>query len=151
MTQTWGELLAAARRVLSDMDARRILERASGYDGAALLVHLDEDAPARAARHVETRPEPLEAGEPLQYVVGAWGFRTLDLLVDRRVLIPRPETEVVVEVAIAETRRLDRHGRLVAVDLGTGSGAIALSLAVEVGAEVWATDASPGALAVARA
>jgi len=66
------------------------------------------------------------------------------------VLIPRPETEQVVEVAIAEARRL-RASPLVAVDLGTGSGAIAGSLAVELGAEVWATDRSPDALAVARA
>jgi release factor glutamine methyltransferase len=90
-----------------------------------------------------------EQGEPLQYVVGRWGFRRLDLFVDRRVLIPRPETEVVVEEALAEARRL---GATTAVDLGTGSGAIALSLAVEeVTLRVWATEASPDAVDVARA
>ena len=90
-----------------------------------------------------------EQGEPLQYVVGRWGFRRLDLFVDRRVLIPRPETEVVVEEALVEARRL---GARTAVDLGTGSGAIALSLAVEdVELRVWATDASADAVAVARA
>ncbi|HWF17394.1 MAG TPA: HemK/PrmC family methyltransferase [Acidimicrobiales bacterium] len=97
------------------------------------------------------------AGEPLQYVFGHWPFRRLDLLVDERVLIPRPETEQVVEVALAEARRL-AAGRpsgegLVLVDAGTGSGAIALALATELGpgvvAEVWATDASTDALAVA--
>jgi len=90
-------------------------------------------------------------GEPLQYVLGRWGFRTLDLLVDRRVLIPRPETEIVAGVAVDALAALDRPG--VAVDLGTGSGAIALSLAAErwPHVEVWATDASPDALAVARA
>src|SRR5438105_5970876 len=89
------------------------------------------------------------AGEPLQYVLGRWAFRTLDLMVDRRVLIPRPETEQVVEVALAEARRL--HARI-AADLGTGSGAIALSLAAELpGVDVWATDVSADALAVARA
>ena len=90
-------------------------------------------------------------GEPLQYVLGRWGFRTLDLLVDRRVLIPRPETEVVAGLAIDALAALDRPG--VAVDLGTGSGAIALSLAAErwPHVEVWATDVSPDALAVARA
>lgn len=91
------------------------------------------------------------AGEPLQYVLGVWGFRRLDLVVDRRVLIPRPETEVVVEVALEELARQEA-GEPLAVDLGTGSGAIALSLALEVPrARVWGTDRSPEALAVARA
>lgn len=94
------------------------------------------------------------AGEPLQYVLGRWSFRGLDLEVDPRVLIPRPETEVVAEVAIAEARRATAaagdEGPFVVADLGTGSGALALALAVELdGAEVWATDASPDALAVA--
>ncbi len=103
------------------------------------------------------------AGEPLQYVFGHWSFRSLDLVVDRRVLIPRPETEQVVEVALREARRLHDAaaavsgpaGGLVAVDVGTGTGAIALSLATELGAGVlagvWAVDASADALAVAGA
>jgi release factor glutamine methyltransferase len=92
------------------------------------------------------------AGEPLQYVVGGWGFRHLDLFLDRRVLIPRPETEIVVEVAIKELGALGLGRRRLAVDLGTGSGAIGLSLAVEVpGVNVWATDISHDALAVTRA
>jgi release factor glutamine methyltransferase len=101
------------------------------------------------------------AGEPLQYVFGHWPFRRLDLFVDPRVLIPRPETEQVVEVALAEARRLAEAGGrdagvragLVVADAGTGTGAIALSLATELGsrvvAEVWATDASADALEVA--
>ena len=90
-------------------------------------------------------------GEPLQYVLGLWSFRRLELVVDRRVLIPRPETETVVEVALAELRRLGVE-RPLAVDLGTGSGAIALSIALEVpAARVWGTDRSEDALAVARA
>jgi release factor glutamine methyltransferase len=93
--------------------------------------------------------ERRRAGEPLQYVLGSWGFRTVDLLVDRRVLIPRPETEWVVEQAL---RRLPEDRPVTAVDLGTGSGAIALSIAAErPNATVVATDASPEALAVARA
>ena len=93
------------------------------------------------------------AGEPLQYVLGTWPFRTLELRVDRRALVPRPETEVVTGVALDELRHRHRPSR-VAVDLGTGTGAIALSLTVEAGAgaglEVWATDWSPEALALAR-
>ena len=87
-----------------------------------------------------------ESGEPLQYVLGRWGFRALDLAVDRRALIPRPETEVLVEVALSlcpSPRRV--------IDLGTGSGAIALSIAAECqGAEVWAVDSSSEALDLAH-
>ena len=87
------------------------------------------------------------------YVLGRWGFRRLDLMVDRRVLVPRPETEQVVEVALAELDRLGGRevGTLVA-DLGCGSGAIGLSVATErVRSTVWMTDVSDDALAVARA
>ena len=102
-----------------------------------------------------------QAGEPLQYVLGRWPFRHLELRVDPRVLIPRPETEQVVEVALDELRRAADASRprgeegQRAVDLGTGSGAIALSLALEgaalaPGLEVWATDVSAEALEVAR-
>jgi len=151
---TWRALLQdAARRLGSDLDARRIVEQASGHEGAELVVALDEPANRQAVTHLDTMIERRASGEPLQYVVGRWGFRTLDLYVDARVLIPRPETEVVVEIAVTEARALGRDTqRLVAVDLGTGSGAIALSLAVELpGATVWATEASDDALAVARA
>jgi release factor glutamine methyltransferase len=82
-------------------------------------------------------------------VLGHWAFRSLDLLVDRRVLIPRPETEIVAGAAIDELRR---GGGTNAVDLGTGSGAIALAIAVEVpAARVWGVDRSADAIAVARA
>jgi release factor glutamine methyltransferase len=104
------------------------------------------------------------AGEPLQYVLGRWSFRQLELRVDPRVLIPRPETEHVVETALDELRRAGggpgargdsrQPSPQLAVDLGTGSGAIALSLALEgavvaPGLEVWATDVSAAALDVA--
>jgi release factor glutamine methyltransferase len=103
-----------------------------------------------AARTLAAR---RRAGEPLQYVLGHWAFRSLDLLVDQRVLIPRPETEQVVEVALGEIGRPGTAVRTV-VDAGTGSGAIALSLATELSpyhpeAHVWGTDASAGALALA--
>jgi release factor glutamine methyltransferase len=105
-----------------------------------------------AARAMATR---RAAGEPLQYIFGHWPFRRLDLAVDERVLIPRPETEQVVEVALGEARRLAaiRRAGLIVADVGTGSGAIALALATELGVgalrAVGATDSSPAALAVA--
>lgn len=150
---TWRTELEHARRQLgSDLEARRMLGRASGFDRAELVRHFDDPVPARAAAFLSSMVERRQKGEPLQYVLGVWGFRQLDLVVDRRVLIPRPETEGVVDVALEELRRLGVRRRPVLVDLGTGSGAIALSLAAEVdGAVVWATDASADALAVARA
>lgn len=146
---TWRELWVQAEAALgSRVEARRIVERASGYDAAALALHLDEAVPVRAVPFMAAMVERRAVGEPLQYVVGRWGFRNLELLVDRRVLIPRPETEAVVDVALGELRGLSAP---VVVDLGTGSGAIALSLAQEVlDAQVWATDLSVDALLVAR-
>ncbi len=93
-----------------------------------------------AARMLEAMADRRAGGEPLQYVLGSWQFRALDLLVDVRALIPRPETEQVVEVALAEARRQvalqpadPGDAPLVVADLGTGTGAIALSIAVELG------------------
>ncbi|MCD9625062.1 peptide chain release factor N(5)-glutamine methyltransferase [Rhabdothermincola salaria] len=165
-TVSWRQLRAEARRRLADagpadsdpvLDARCIVERASGFEGAELVLGLDEPATERGVHFFDLMLERRLRGEPLQYVLGRWGFRTLDLFVDARVLIPRPETETVVDVALAELDRsipAARHeGRTpCVVDLGTGSGAIALSVAVERRTvEVWATDASSEALEVARA
>jgi release factor glutamine methyltransferase len=94
-------------------------------------------------------------GEPLQYVLGHWPFRTLDLEVDERVLIPRPETEELVTLALEELARLDQPAPLI-VDLGCGSGAIGLALLDElasrgVHASVVAVDSSLDALEVTKA
>ena len=132
---------------------------------------------AQAARGVAATPSEVAAvdalvdrrlaGEPLQYVLGSWAFRSLELSVDPRVLIPRPETEVVVGHALDELGRLAEEAveggalvrdEILAVDLGTGSGAIAFSLAVEgpkrvgdLDLQVWATDVDAGSLSVAAA
>ena len=150
---TWEELYRRAVEGTGEaQEARWIIEEASGERWGAASGRVPEKARDRVLSMIERR----RSGEPLQYVLGSWSFRTLDLMVDRRVLIPRPETEQVVEVALAELDRLcarpDGPARPVVVDLGTGSGAIALSVAAERrGVEVWATDASAGAAAVARA
>jgi release factor glutamine methyltransferase len=109
----------------------------------------DEPATQRRVAHLDAMVARRAAGEPVQYVLGRWPFRTLDLMVDRRVLIPRAETEVVAGLVIDLVNA--RGGARVA-DLGTGSGAIALSVAAECKhAQVWATDRSTDALDVARA
>jgi release factor glutamine methyltransferase len=149
---TRGALLAELTELLGGArhEARFIADEVLGgtrADAAAVPPEAASAARAMAARR--------QAGEPLQYLFGHWPFRALDLVVDPRVLIPRPETEQVVEVALAEARRLqpgprEGAGGLLVVDAGTGSGAIALALATELaGSRVWATDASPDALAVA--
>lgn len=107
----------------------------------------------KLSRHEEKELERLterrESREPLAYVLGEWGFRRLTLAVDRRVLVPRPETEAVVERCLA---RLSGIAEPRVLDVGTGSGAIALALADEhPGALVTAIDASPDALEVAGA
>jgi release factor glutamine methyltransferase len=152
----WRALVDEARGKLvaagidnAGQEARWIAEQAGGFGAAELVLALDRPVTERCGTHFHRMLERRLAGEPLQYVLGRWGFRSLDLYVDRRVLIPRPETEALAGAALAECERLDAR---LAVDLGTGSGAIALALAVErVGLEVWATDASADALAVARA
>lgn len=157
-TLPWRQLRDEAIARLADagvddaaQEVRWMAEAATGRPPAEQVVALDEPATVREVASMDRMVARRAAGEPLQYVLGSWSFRTLDLHVDRRVLIPRPETEVVAGLALDELARLGRPGR--AVDLGTGSGAIALSLAAErwPHVEVWATDVSTDALAVARA
>lgn len=137
-------------------EARWLIEEVTGLDGAELVLGLDRPATQRGVARLEALVARRLSGEPIQHVLGRWGFRHLDLLCDGRALIPRPETEQVVEVALGELDRVmvDRPGghRTTVADLGTGTGAIALSIATErPGTDVWAVDRSPAALAVARA
>ncbi|HEY7071464.1 MAG TPA: peptide chain release factor N(5)-glutamine methyltransferase, partial [Acidimicrobiales bacterium] len=155
-TLTWRVALDDARHRLAaagvdnaGQEARWLAEAAAGCAPGDLAAVLGGPVPAAAAARMAVLVERRVAGEPLQYVLGRWAFRRLELVVDPRVLIPRPETEVLAELALAE---VDRLGARVAVDLGTGSGALALALATErPGLEVWGTDVSPDALAVAVA
>lgn len=151
-TVTWGELWNETAVRIGRPQARWMCEVASGCDAEEFLDSLDHKATERGVAHLDAMLARLAAGEPLQYVLGRWGFRHLDLLVDRRVLIPRPETETVVETALQLARSLPRP--IVCADLGTGSGAIGLSLATELGYDdvtVWMTDRSADAIDVARA
>jgi release factor glutamine methyltransferase len=146
---SWRELHAGLAARVPDIEARWLVEEVSGLDRS----RWSEPAEPAAAARLQTLAERRVAGEPLQYLVGRWSFRGLDLAVDSRVLIPRPETEVVAGLAIEAARAASgsQGAGCTVADLGTGSGAIALAVADEVpDVEVWATDASPDALEVAR-
>lgn len=145
--------LEAAGEEFAAVDARRIVEEASGAEPGEFALALDRLAMKRGVAHFDSMLERRLAGEPLQYVLGRWGFRTLDLAVDARVLIPRPETEGVAELALTEIKRAAAEGRAPLVaDLGTGSGCIGLSFAAEhKTVQVICTDQSADAVAAARA
>lgn len=162
-TVPWRALLAETAERLSTVglttagqEAHWLVEEVSGLDGADWVMGLDEPATQRGVARLDALVERRCGGEPIQYVLARWSFRSLDLMCDRRALIPRPETEQVVEVALVELDRL-RSSRpagvpTTVIDLGTGSGAIALAVAAErPGTDVWATERSWDALSVARA
>ena len=154
VTVTWRELWAETAAAVGDRaQGRWLCEVASAsLDGDDFTARLDEPATVRMVSHLDSMVARYRTGEPLQYVLGEWSFRHLTLAIDRRVLIPRPETELVAEVAISRAAACTPT-RTVA-DLGTGSGAIGLSMAFELprqGTTVWITDASPDAIDVARA
>lgn len=152
-TVSWRELLAETAGLLGDAQhARWICETATSSTPDEFRSMVGDPAGERAVAHLDAMVARARSGEPIQYVLGAWAFRRLDLAVDERVLIPRPETEMVAEVAI-ELAATFGPTRTV-LDLGTGSGAIGLSLADELpltGTSVWLTDASRDAVAVASA
>jgi release factor glutamine methyltransferase len=127
------------------LDAELLLAEATGWSRASLVANPAAEVPPPAVRRFGELVRRRLRREPVAYIVGRKGFRNLELTVDRRVLIPRPETELLVELALeVEPRSV--------LDVGTGSGAIALAVADELpGCAVTATDTSPGALAVARA
>ena len=129
------------------LDAEVLLAHALGVDRLELLVDRRATVQGPAVRVFQDAVRRRSVGrEPVAYITGVKGFRHLDLHVDRRVLIPRPETETLVEAALG----LPRSARV--VDVGTGSGAVALALKDErPDLAVTATDVSEDALAVARA
>ena len=136
-------------------EARWLCEHASGLDGAEFRQSQHEFVTTAMAKQLHDMVRRRLAGEPLQYVMKRWAFRHLDVLVDQRVLIPRPETELLVDVglAIANERLKQVERPLNIVDLGTGSGVIGLSMAHELPlgkTNVWLTDQSSDALDVAR-
>lgn len=154
MSLPLGEVLRRSAAHLAEhgsptarLDAELLLGHALGLSRVELYTEFDrplnEDELVRARELVARRARR----EPVAYILGEWGFRRLTLAVDRRALIPRPETETVVERALERIRGLAEPRVL---DVGTGTGAIALAIADEhPGARVTAVDASPDALALA--
>jgi release factor glutamine methyltransferase len=126
------------------LDAELLLGEAMGCERSALIADAGAEVPAAAGRKFGEMVRRRLRREPVAYILGRKGFRQLELAVDPRVLVPRPETELLVELALE--LRPER-----VLDVGTGSGAIALAVADELpGVEVTATDTSPAALEVAR-
>ena len=127
------------------LDAEVMLAEATGWQRAALVADPGAELAPAAARLFGEMVRRRLRREPVAYIVGRRGFRHLELEVDRRVLIPRPETELLVEIAL-------ERAPASLLDVGTGSGAIALAVADELpGCAVTATDTSERALEVARA
>lgn len=139
-----ADALTAAGVETPRLDAELLLAKATGRSRARLVTGLEDGVPPPAGRQFAEMVRRRLRREPIAYILGGKGFRALELVVDRRVLIPRPETELLVELALEiQPRRL--------LDMGTGSGAIALAIADELpDCKVIATDTSAAALEVAR-
>jgi len=141
-----AEELGGASALPARQEARDLIAAVLGRPKFWPSAHRDEPLSAATIVALSEAAERLHRGMPFQYAVRRADFRTLTLYVDERVLIPRPETELLVELVLAQTA-----GAAVVADVGTGSGAIALSLAAEGQYErVIATDISTDALTVAR-
>ncbi|HSF02605.1 MAG TPA: peptide chain release factor N(5)-glutamine methyltransferase [Solirubrobacterales bacterium] len=139
-----SDALAAAGVEGARLDAELLLAEATGWDRARLAAEPEARVDAGAARGFGEMVRRRVRREPVAYILGRKGFRGLDLAVDARALIPRPETELLVEIALELKPRT-------ALDVGTGSGAVALAVADELpGCEVTGTDTSTAALGLAR-
>jgi release factor glutamine methyltransferase len=148
--------LSAAENNTASLDAAVLLGHVLGLSRAALYTHPERELTSEELARFEALLERRARGEPVAYLTGHKEFMGLDLLVDRRALIPRPETELLVEMAAQEVQRRLQHGQnapaLRVADIGTGSGAIALALAVYVPQLplIYATDLSAEALELAQ-
>jgi release factor glutamine methyltransferase len=143
---TWGNATLSAQGIEeARLDAEVLLAHALGLTRSQLRAQFNRKLNSAKLTSYRQLIERRARREPVAYIVGQKEFYGLDLFVDHRVLIPRPETELLVEKAVEISQR-----QSVVADVGTGSGAIAVSLAVQLPqALVYATDASPGALEVA--
>jgi release factor glutamine methyltransferase len=131
-----------------ELDAELLLRHVTGWDRATLLARPETEVSSQGRSHFRSLVEERARRRPLQHLTGVQAFWRHEFLVTPDVLIPRPETEVLVEASLALLRVRPQS---VVADVGTGSGCIALSLAAEAGeAQVHAIEVSPSALTVAR-
>lgn len=146
------DLAAALAQFLDPREATaecvRIFEEGLGLSRAWLVAHGDEEAPEEVRHQLSEWVRRRRNGEPWAYLMGWTRWRGRCFAVNPATLIPRPETELVLEAALEVGRRLEVRR---CVDVGTGSGILAVTLALETDWEVSATDLSPEALTVARA
>ena len=135
----------------SRIESEVLLRHVLGWDRARFFASLREPVDDDTASRMDALLRRRAGGEPLAYIVGRREFYGLDFHVDSRVLVPRPETELLVDAVIKYADRRRGDGGISICDVGTGSGAVAVALAVHLpGAMVYATDRSPGAIEVAR-
>jgi len=155
----WREVVGKAASFLASkgvpdpaVAAELLAARLLGVGRGLLAGAFDRVAEERHLAAMRRGMARLAKGEPLQYVLGEWDFRTLTLKCDRRALIPRPETEGLVSLVLEWLRGSDRPGTPLVVDVGTGTGAIVLSLAKEYAGEATflGTDVSEDAVALAK-
>jgi release factor glutamine methyltransferase len=138
------DAIAAAGSETARLDAELLLAEATGWDRAQIAAEPEMRLPVGASREFAEMVRRRIRREPIAYILGRKGFRRIEVAVDRRVLIPRPETELLVEIAVELRTRA-------ALDVGTGSGAIALAIADELpDAELTAIDVSIDPLRVAQ-
>ncbi len=132
----------------AELDAQTLLAQALGVDRAFLFAHADERLTEAQLAAFRSALERRASGEPIAYITGSKGFYDLDLLVSPAALIPRPETELLLEEAL---RLTEERPAITAADIGTGSGALAVTFARQrPAASVYATEICPAALAIAR-
>jgi release factor glutamine methyltransferase len=143
-----GEALIGARKVIPAAEARLLLLHTASATATELAAHPERELAPRQVAQFLSLISRRAVGEPVAYLIGRREFYGREFAVSPAVLIPRPETELLVEIGIARLRGAKRPRIL---DLGTGSGCVAISLALELGGEVLAADVSADALAVARA
>jgi release factor glutamine methyltransferase len=134
------------------LDARVLFSHILGKPKTWLLAHPETQPTPQQAATLEAAAQRIENGEPLPYVLGNWEFYGLDFYVSPDVLIPRPETELLIDLALAQAAtRAKLEPGLRLIDIGTGPGIIPITLATRLPkAEIHATDISPAALAIAR-
>ena len=147
------QVLRTVRQQLTDspsakLDAELLLRHLTGYSAAELITRADETLSDEHHQQFMNLVERRKQGEPIAHIIGQRDFWTLNLLVNKHTLIPRPETELLVELALLH---IDKDSKQSVIDLGTGSGAIAIAIKKECPqCEVTATDNSLDVLLLAQ-